>query len=105
MKLENKVMFLFPSALNPLQILSRVYFISLAAHNIFNHKSCTLVDPLDVEECFEQLGFAFKELLHWEISFLLSVAGRSQKRRPLITSACIVLCLKLTNKMPSVHAS
>lgn len=50
-KLENEIMRRSPSALNPLQSRSRVYFISLATH-IFNHKSCTLVDPLDVEECF-----------------------------------------------------
>lgn len=80
-KLENKTMLRLPSALNPLQSRSRVYFISLATHN-FNHKSCTLVDPLDVEECFEQLGFAFKELLRWEIRFLLSLPGRSQIASP-----------------------
>lgn len=90
-KLENKIMSQFPSALNPLQIQSRVYFISLAAHNIFNHKSCTLVDPLDVEECFEQLGFAFKELLLWEIRFLLPVVGRSRKTSPhYFSSHCSV---------------
>lgn len=80
--LENKTMFQLPSALNPLQSRCRVYFISLAAHNIFNHKSYTLVDPLDVEECFEQLGFAFKELLRREIRLVLPVAGRSHTASP-----------------------
>lgn len=80
--LENKIMFQLPSALNPLQSRSRVYFISLATHNIFNHKSYTLVDPLDVEECFQQLGFAFKELQRREIRFVLSVAGRTHAASP-----------------------
>lgn len=80
--LENKIMFQLPSALNPLQSRNRVYFISLAAHNIFNDNSYTLVDPLDVEECFQQLGFAFKELLRREIRFVLSVAGRTHTASP-----------------------
>lgn len=39
---------------------------------VFNHNSYTLLDPLDVREYLEQLGFAFKEISCREMKLILS---------------------------------
>lgn len=43
-----------------------------------NHNSYTLVDPLDVRDYLEQLGFAFKEISCREIKLILSDAAATR---------------------------
>lgn len=56
-------------------VLLLISLLQLHAAVFFNHDCYTLLDPLDVHDCLEQLGFAFEEISRREIKLILSDAA------------------------------